>query len=243
VSLSSTLVTVTAPAHAAGSVGVTVTNPDGLSATLASAFTFAAGVSENFRSVGVGSIGGNPAIAVSSTNGAGQLVLCLASGMAAPRCSGGTNISGWTRVASYNVTGAGYAVIYKATTSGNVSGTVTVSGGGTRQFGQVIVFNGASTTLGTVNRATGTGATVSNSFASVPTGSYIYASGQTEGGAPIISAGTGSVLLGQFRDTGAGNDFWALATTTAGAMTVSGTASAAPDPGYPWLQLAVLVRP
>ncbi|MEJ2009150.1 MAG: IPT/TIG domain-containing protein [Acidobacteriota bacterium] len=68
--VSSTQLRATTPAHAAGAVSVAVTNPDGGSATVADAFTYATSTSPTVSSVSPnsGPVAGGPAVTVTGTN-------------------------------------------------------------------------------------------------------------------------------------------------------------------------------
>lgn len=108
--VSSTQLRATTPAHAAGAVSVAVTNPDGGSATLASAFTYATATSPTVSSVSPnsGPVAGGTTVTITGTNFA----------------SGATISFGG--VAALNVSFVSSTQL-KATTPAHAAGTVNVA--------------------------------------------------------------------------------------------------------------------
>ena len=105
--VSSTSITATTPAHAAGAVTVTVSNPGGQSGSLANGFTYVASPTVSSVSPNIGPVAGGTAVTITGTNFAAGATVTF----------GGTAATNVVVVSSTSIT---------ATTPAHAAGAVTV---------------------------------------------------------------------------------------------------------------------
>jgi len=106
--VSATQITATAPAHAAGAVTVTVTNPDTQSGSLSSGFTYVAAPTVSSVTPNSGPVGGGTAVTIAGTNFVSGATVTF----------GGTAATGVVVVSATQIT---------ATTPAHAAGAVTVT--------------------------------------------------------------------------------------------------------------------
>jgi large repetitive protein len=195
-----TSITAVTPAHAAGAVDVTVTNPDGQAGTLNSAFTFSAGppvVVVHLQTVSKNAGGGTTlSAALPVIPGAGKLVVVTVQWGGA----GVLIVTGapFTQIGSANLNPQQIATFYASNVSGAITVTATLSATSTTEFNLLVsaydnVAAGSIPDRQGSTTGTGTALTLAFSTAGLTAGDLIYAVAVARSGGLVL---TGSLSAG-----------------------------------------------